>query len=157
MAMSKQNIFFVHTCLILRKQTWWKSDLYRCKPLLWEWECVCAQMHVCVLKSVFTFPAFKALNAHRYCCGPVHLRAIWQNKKIQGGYGTVRKACVSNNGLLLILKKMNTTIVFEHLYGKVDIRSFLSYLFPANPCSRTLWEKIFSQEIFYFHNCCCLV
>lgn len=51
MATSKQTVFFVRTCLILRKQTWWKSDLYTYKALF----CGCvwgmrahACMHACV-------------------------------------------------------------------------------------------------------------
>lgn len=52
MATSKHDIFFLHTCLILSKQTWWKSDLHRYRPLC---GCVC----VCVNPG-FSWPALWA-------------------------------------------------------------------------------------------------
>lgn len=44
MPMSKQNIFSVHACLILKQQTRWKSNLLTYKPLL----CVRVRAHACV-------------------------------------------------------------------------------------------------------------
>lgn len=61
MATSKRDIFFLHTCLILSKQTWWKSDLHRYRPL-----CGC----VCVLTL-----ALAGLLSEQ-----IHSYAVWKSK-----------------------------------------------------------------------------
>lgn len=106
---ASKNIFFVHTCLILRKQTRRKSDLYRHKPLyLCVFACVC--VWVCVLQPVFTFPAFKALNAHRYRRSQIHSYAVWK-KKSRVDMDQLEEQ-FETHGWLLILKSLLILQVF---------------------------------------------
>lgn len=76
MATSQQNIFFVHTCLILRKQTWWKLDLYTCEPLLTH----IAHTHAYVFKAVFTLPVLSKSSVHtKCCCSQIHFLTQCEN------------------------------------------------------------------------------